>query len=318
MDGYAPNPDQEAIEDFKDEMTDMITQNDTHPSIVTWTTFNEGWGIDDVNQVREVVEYAEELDPERYVNGDSGYNLASVPTSGAGDSTDFHIYPGPGAPPLTESDRFSANGEYTTPLIHLPEHTVGQCASNLTANEAVERYVDSVEQLRDLSIGQGLSASCYTGTTDLLGVCNGYLTYDREVNKFALADNGLERVNEAHNALLEAIRTIVIDVEAPDTYDAGTLIGTSQPFEITITVTNPESGDDTPIENVSAILEAGGSSLDDVLKITIYAQDIGDYRAINSVYERFFTEPYPARAFVEVGEFPVDIGVEMECIAKTD
>jgi len=255
MDGYAPPKDREAIEQFKDETRRMITENDTHPSIAVWTPFNEGWGINNVNYVEEVVAMAEELDPERYINGDSGYNLASVPTSGLGQVNDWHLYPGPGAPPVAESDRFSANGEYTTPVLHFPDHTVGQCGSDISPEEFVKLYTDSVEELRNLTVGRGLSASVYTATTDLKGVCNGHITYDREVIKAAEAENGMEDVRQAHEALLGVMGTVVIDVEAPDTYDAGSLLGTATPFDVTVTITNPESADDTPIENVSAALE---------------------------------------------------------------
>ena len=55
------------------------------------------------------------------------------------------------------------------------------------------------------------------------------------------------------------------------------------------------------IENLKAILEAGGSSLDHVLKVTLYLRDMADFAAVNEVYVRYFTaEPRPVRSLVAV------------------
>jgi len=70
------------------------------------------------------------------------------------------------------------------------------------------------------------------------------------------------------------------------------------------------------LENVAAILEAAGTSLDNVLKATVYLADMDDYGAVNEVYGEYMSDPYPARAAVEVSEFPIDIGVEIEVIAS--
>lgn len=72
------------------------------------------------------------------------------------------------------------------------------------------------------------------------------------------------------------------------------------------------------LENVGAILEAGSSSLDSVIKATVYVTDMDTYDAINGVYKRYVTEPYPARAAVEVSDLPIDIGVEIEVVARVE
>ncbi|WP_137290629.1 Rid family detoxifying hydrolase [Natronorubrum halophilum] len=69
------------------------------------------------------------------------------------------------------------------------------------------------------------------------------------------------------------------------------------------------------LENVGAILEAAGSSLADIVKATVFVQDMDDYDAINEVYGEYMSEPYPARSAVQVEDLPVDIGVEIEVIA---
>ena len=69
-------------------------------------------------------------------------------------------------------------------------------------------------------------------------------------------------------------------------------------------------------ENVSAILEAAGSSLDDAVKCNVYLRDINDFGAMNEVYESFFSAPFPARTTIQAGALPGGIAVEIECIAK--
>jgi 2-iminobutanoate/2-iminopropanoate deaminase len=68
--------------------------------------------------------------------------------------------------------------------------------------------------------------------------------------------------------------------------------------------------------NLSAILVAAGSSLAQVLKVTVYIRDIDDYGRINQVYAEFFTENPPARAIVQ-GVLPAGAAVEFDAIAVT-
>jgi 2-iminobutanoate/2-iminopropanoate deaminase len=69
-------------------------------------------------------------------------------------------------------------------------------------------------------------------------------------------------------------------------------------------------------ENIRAILDAAGSSLDDVLKCNVYLRDINDFTAMNEVYETFFSAPFPARTTIQAGALPGGIAVEIECIAR--
>jgi 2-iminobutanoate/2-iminopropanoate deaminase len=68
-------------------------------------------------------------------------------------------------------------------------------------------------------------------------------------------------------------------------------------------------------ENMKAILEAGGSSLDKVVKCNVYLRDINDFAAMNEVYGSYFKPPYPARTTIQAGALPGGIAVEIECIA---
>ena len=69
-------------------------------------------------------------------------------------------------------------------------------------------------------------------------------------------------------------------------------------------------------ENLRAILQAAGSSLDHVVKCNVYLRDINDFAAMNEVYATFFAAPFPARTTIQAGALPGGIAVEIECIAK--
>ena len=73
------------------------------------------------------------------------------------------------------------------------------------------------------------------------------------------------------------------------------------------------------MKNVIAILEAGGTSIDNVVKTTIFVQDLNDFNALNEVYASYFNdENYPARECVEVARLPRDVNVEISVIAIAD
>jgi 2-iminobutanoate/2-iminopropanoate deaminase len=72
------------------------------------------------------------------------------------------------------------------------------------------------------------------------------------------------------------------------------------------------------LENLKAVLEAAGSSLDRVLKTTVYLQDMTEFPVMNEVYGRYFHVNPPARATVEAARLPRDARVEIECIATLD
>ena len=69
------------------------------------------------------------------------------------------------------------------------------------------------------------------------------------------------------------------------------------------------------LQNISAVLKAAGASLADVVKVTVFLEDMGDFGAMNEVYKEFFTEPFPARAAVAVKELPKGAPLEIEAIA---
>ena len=72
------------------------------------------------------------------------------------------------------------------------------------------------------------------------------------------------------------------------------------------------------LQNLSAILEAAGSSLGQVLKTTVYLRDLADFAMMNEVYARFFDDVPPARATVEVARLPRNVSVEIDLIAEVE
>lgn len=69
------------------------------------------------------------------------------------------------------------------------------------------------------------------------------------------------------------------------------------------------------LENLKAVLAAAGSSLERVLKTTVYLQDMEDFAEMNGVYALYFPAPSPARATVQVARLPKDVRLEIDCIA---
>ncbi len=88
---------------------------------------------------------------------------------------------------------------------------------------------------------------------------------------------------------------------------------------------DPETGELVPggieaetrqaLTNLQHVLEAAGATLDHVVKVTVFLQDIGDFAKMNEVYSAFFRAPYPARAAVQVAALPKGARVEIEAIA---
>jgi len=72
---------------------------------------------------------------------------------------------------------------------------------------------------------------------------------------------------------------------------------------------------DRVLKNLAAILQASGSSLEKVLRCTVFLKNMGDFAAMNEVYGRHFKHSPPARSTVEVARLPKDVLVEIDVIA---
>ncbi|MCR4290588.1 MAG: RidA family protein [Candidatus Scalindua sp.] len=69
------------------------------------------------------------------------------------------------------------------------------------------------------------------------------------------------------------------------------------------------------LENLNGILIAGGSSLDNVLRTTIFLTNLEDYADVNEMYANFFEKSMPARSTVQVSRLPMDVQIEIDAIA---
>jgi reactive intermediate/imine deaminase len=91
---------------------------------------------------------------------------------------------------------------------------------------------------------------------------------------------------------------------------------------------NPETGDlvsgsiedeaNQVLQNIKSICEAAGHSMEDIVKITIFLTDLGNFATVNDVMKKHFSEPYPARATVEISGLPLGVNVEIEAIVSTN
>ena len=182
-------------EQFMLEMRRMVETLYSHPSIVMWVPFNEGWGQ---FKTAEVVDALKTLDPTRLVDNASGWADRNV-----GDVHDVHAYPGPAAPP-NAPDRAAVLGEFGGLGLPLAGHTWQEeknwgYRSFTTPEELTEAYLDLLQKLMPL-VDQGLAAAVYTQTSDVEIEVNGLMTYDRELIKM-----NKERVAEANRSVIQRL-----------------------------------------------------------------------------------------------------------------
>ncbi|MEK6778142.1 MAG: RidA family protein [Candidatus Deferrimicrobiota bacterium] len=71
------------------------------------------------------------------------------------------------------------------------------------------------------------------------------------------------------------------------------------------------------LRNLEAVLSAGGSTLESVVKTTVYLTDLADFPAMNAVYGKFFRQDPPARATVQVAKLPAGARVEIDAVATS-
>ena len=72
------------------------------------------------------------------------------------------------------------------------------------------------------------------------------------------------------------------------------------------------------IGNLKNLIEASGSSMDKVVKTTVFIKDMNDFGKINDIYKDFFTSDFPARSCVEVARLPKDVLIEIEAVAAVE
>ncbi len=186
---------------FETQLHALVDQHRSHPSIVTWVPFNEGWGEFEPGRITDEIKA---WDPSRLVNTDSGVNCCdSLPDNGEGDLYDDHSYVGPGTP-MQQGTRAAVDGEYGGLGLKVDGHMFDPAngfAYEMEPDAATltSRYTDLQGRLLQVERQCGVSASVYTQITDVEDELNGIYTYDRRVLK-----PDATKVRAANRALIDA------------------------------------------------------------------------------------------------------------------
>jgi hypothetical protein len=184
----------ESIAGYYREWQEIIDLCISHPSVVVWVPFNEGWGQFDTGKVTE---WTKAYDPSRLVNPASGGNHRP-----SGDILDLHNYPGPKMY-LFDAERVNVLGEYGGIGLPLEEHLWWQkrnwgYVQFKNIDEVTAQYVTYAKELKEL-VKRGFSAAVYTQTTDVEGEVNGLMTYDRKqikINESSVRKANQDVINE--------------------------------------------------------------------------------------------------------------------------
>lgn len=183
-------------EEFRAELQDMVETLYNCPCISVWTPFNESWG--QFHAIR-IAEWIKTLDPTRLVDHASGWF-----DQGGGDFQSRHVYVKPLSARIPD-DRILAVTEFGGYTMQLPDHVYTdrerfgyghyQDAESLTA-----AYLNLLEQQVQPLIPKGLCAAIYTQTSDIETEINGFLSYDRKVEKM-----DAQILRKAHQELIELL-----------------------------------------------------------------------------------------------------------------
>jgi hypothetical protein len=173
---------------FRKEWKEIIDLLYSHPSVVTWITFNEGWGQ---FKTKEITDWTKQYDPSRLVIPASGGNHFPV-----GDMLAIHNYPEPklylyDAMRPTVLSEFGGIGRVMEGHLWEPDRNWGYIEFNTEA-EVTDKYIEYLEQLKTL-VRAGLSAAVYTQITDVEIEVNGLVTYDRK--KIKVDPDRVRRIN---------------------------------------------------------------------------------------------------------------------------
>jgi beta-galactosidase/beta-glucuronidase len=180
---------------YKKEWKEIIDHLYSYPSIVVWVPFNEAWGQ---FKTVEITEWTKNHDPSRLVNSSSGGNHFQT-----GDILDLHNYPGPELY-LYDARRVTVLGEYGGIGLPLEGH-LWRANDNWgyikfkNATEVTNEYIKYATELKKL-VKTGFSAAVYTQTTDVEGEVNGFMTYDRKVDKM-----DFEKVSAINKEVIDAL-----------------------------------------------------------------------------------------------------------------
>lgn len=194
---------------FKNELKEMIDQHINSPSIVMWVPFNENWGA---FNVKEITDWIKKYDPNRLVNGMSGYNYSpnyrkAYGDPGNGDFIDVHHYGDitPQIIPNSNENRAISLGEFGGKGLFMRGHMwpVYNDAYEMMLDKEhlTDTYILMLTRLEQMIKYFGLSAAIYTQTTDVEHEINGLVTYDRKIEKM-----NINKVQAINKAIIESTR----------------------------------------------------------------------------------------------------------------
>ena len=210
------NAGAKAQQQFKAELHEMIEQHRNWTSIIGWVPFNEGWGEWSREETGQIADAVKTQDPTRLVDAHSGSNCKrSNGDSGRGDIVDWHEYPGPAAPP-PEKHRASIDGEHGGYGLEVPGHMWFEDGSAYemaaTREELTALYEANQQEVLAAARQHGISGAVYTQITDVEHEVNGFLTYDRKVEKMDFA-----RVRAVNESIIANADGTTLEAERPQT-----------------------------------------------------------------------------------------------------
>ena len=190
---YAGRQAGEARQDFQKELKELVDHLYNFPCIGMWVPFNEGWGQFDA---RKAADWLKAYDPTRLVDHASGWF-----DQGGGDCRSLHVYFKKLPHDRVEKDRALVLSEFGGYSLKLEGHLWNPSAEfgyrkYTSREELTSAYLELLEGQLKPWIERGLSAAIYTQTSDVEIEINGYLTYDREVEKLDFA-----RLRQMHLSL---------------------------------------------------------------------------------------------------------------------
>jgi beta-galactosidase/beta-glucuronidase len=192
---YARREDAEGRGDFQRELLELVEHLYNFSCIGMWVPFNEGWGQFDS---RHVVDWLKAYDPTRPVDAASGWF-----DQGGGDCKSLHVYFKKLPRNKPEKERAVVVSEFGGYSLNLPGHLWNPTAEfgyrkYRSREELTTAYLALLEKELKPWIERGLSAAIYTQTTDVEIEINGYLSYDREIEKM-----DFDKLKEMHNSLAD-------------------------------------------------------------------------------------------------------------------
>lgn len=193
---YAGRQDVASRQDFKRELHELVDHLHNYPCIGVWVPFNEGWGQFDANQIAN---WLKEYDPTRLVDHASGWFDQK-----GGDCKSIHMYKLNLPVTKPEACRAVVLSEFGGYSLKVAGHQWNPQAEFGykkfdTSQELTDAYVDLLQTQLKPWMDAGLSAAIYTQTTDVESEVNGFVTYDRQVEKMDFS-----RIRQVHQELLRA------------------------------------------------------------------------------------------------------------------